>query len=228
MKKNRTKALCISLGLVAGFLLAVVVMQLITKRTPYYKGAGWSCSDEVFASDCVPTYEDMLRELVQKHGITCDMRRDTVTEQDYTETLEYTRLHLYSEAFTVRILVSNRGEYGTYSVELYAYGEDGTEPAYADIQPYVELINEFTHRVAYDTKADECPNHFKRLYDECVMLNIHATTYEDYYGSPIRTVGYTVDRHKNGGKYYMGKTGDTSLPRFGVYFSFSGILKPLT
>lgn len=183
----------------------------------YYKGTEWDCTSEEFIRDYWPTYREKLETLCEEHGIEADTH--------ITKNGDCITVLLYNEQATVDVTLNGGNLYGTYSVNLYYYTEKGASSAYTEMLPYVSFINDFTRFAAYDTKADEHPNHFLRLYEEALASDSSpAASYSYHFDKMVGYIGYKTHTADKDNYHYMGMRDFDADERPCISFCFKGLL----
>ena len=128
------------------------------KNSQYYKGAGWDCDAESFETQYSELYEKEMQLLLSQYNI--DPQFDMSVESLENEKNKI-NICLYSEEYTFVFALTNIGWYGGYNANLYYYDVESKDKDYAEFAHLVNLLNDFTNYVAYDTKNEE--NHFELL-----------------------------------------------------------------
>ena len=131
---------------------------------------------------------------------------------------------LYSEEYTFVFTLTNIGWYGGYDANLYYYDVESKDKDYAEFAHLVNLLNDFTNYVAYDTKNEE--NHFELLFNEASQAAMGFASDEYHHDSLIGSVSYSVNLDHKSGYYYMMEK-DNELEMDCYRFQFKGLLKPL-
>ena len=200
-------------------LLILAIFIIFYENDEYEKATCWSCSNEEFADVYYAEYLAIVDTLWQKYGITCE--KEIEERHGENGALDGFTIEFHNDVAMVSITFNNHNSYGTFRIRLYYFGND--EAPFSDYESqriYVEFINELTHSVAYDTRQEECANHFEKLFFDNAQKgdDRHGSSYDYHFDEYIGYVGYTVINNY----YYT----DPDIPC--NEFIFNGALKPLT
>lgn len=204
-------------GLIGFCLLCLT--YLIFPEDEYAKSSEWSCDNETFSKEYLDIYISKLEELQAKHGIICELR---ITENNDNGQCSYD-IYLSNDEFAIHFILRNNKSFGEYTVRLEFYDKEINSLYNYDKQRNaVNFINEFTHYVAFDTKHDECENHFERLYLETVQNqnSNRINTYIYHQDDLVGNIGYSISTP------YIYKSAD-GIETAENYYLFEGLLKPL-
>lgn len=190
----------------------------------YAKASGWNCSQEKFCDEYAALYKAKIQELKTTYEIDCNED----IEQYNSGNDNILTVNLYNDEFTIVMRFGNFGLYGGYYVDLYYYGSDsGDLDDYGNYKHLVDFINDLTTYVAYDTRSEESDNHFEKLHDECIQLELKNNSYMYHFDHIVGDVGYSVGLKKDNYGYYYKMQKNSSVNILSNSFSFEGILKPL-
>ena len=214
------------LSLPLAFLLLLFLLFGPTDK--YAENSGWSCSNEEFVDVYCEEYMKLIDTLKQKYNIVCE--EELRESRDRDGVFKGFHIILYDDVFTIWIAFTNQNSYGYYHATLYYFGND--EAPFSDYESqrrYVEFINDLTHSVAYDTKQEECANHFEKMFFENLQITDGkpVSSYHYHFDDLVGYVGYLVnnDTHVDGSVYKMQGNPDIDYPC--SKFEFEGILKPI-
>ena len=209
-------------------LVVLLLLFLVMGPTDKYaENSGWSCSNEEFVDVYCEEYMTLIDTLKQKYNIVCEEERREIRNRDGE--LEGYSITLYNDVFSIWIVFSSLTSYGNYHATLYYFGND--EAPFSDYESqrrYVEFINELTHSVAYDTKQEECANHFEKMFFDNLQI-VDGKPVSSYYYHFDDLVGY-VGYHVNNDTYvsvYYKIQGNPDIDYPCSKFEFEGILKPI-
>ena len=193
------------------------------KNSQYYKGTGWDCDAESFKVRYYELYESKIRQLISQYGLDAqfDMFIEDLGDGD-SKVIVW--IHLYTEEYTYRFRFANIGWVGHYDAELYCYDIKNKNDDYSKLAHLVDVINDFTDYVAYDTKTEA--NRFESLFSEALQTDVGFASDVYHEDSLIGSVGYIINLNYNGGYYYMMEEND-ELDLNCHRFEFKGLLKPL-
>ena len=209
-------------------LVVLLLLFLVMGPTDKYaENSGWSCSNEEFVDVYCEEYMTLIDTLKQKYNIVCEEKLKEMRDRD-GELSGYI-LKLYDDVFTFSILFDNRNYCGKYGATLYYFGnEESPFSDYESQRRYVEFLNELTHSVAYDTKQEECANHFEKMFFENLQITDghSASNYYYHFDDLVGSVGYVVvnDTFVDGSNKMQG---DPDIDYQCSIFEFEGILKPI-
>jgi len=233
-KENYMKLTVKIVSVVTIIVLCISSITSCESPEDYYKDSNWSCTNEEFNDMYMPAYLAKIEELKQKYNIECTQ---IFEEKDYKRDVGY-KIYLFSDAFTIDLFFANRsflswdgapaGGYGAFRVHLYYYGNEAVDlKDYEKQRTLVDFINEFTRYVAFDTRSEECDNHFERLYLDCIKNGEEHASYVIHFDELIDYVYYGVDLEICGAEWWYKMQKDHDVHILSNSFEFEGILKPL-
>ena len=208
-------------------LLILAIFIIFYENDEYEKATGWSCSNEEFADVYYAEYLAIVDTLWQKYGITCE--KEIEEWHGENGALDGFTIEFHNDVAMVSITFNNHNSYGTFRIRLNYFGND--EAPFSDYESqriYVEFINELTHSVAYDTRQEECANHFEKMFFENLQITDGhpASNYYYHFDDLVGSVGYVVvnDTFVDGSNKMQG---DPDIDYPCSIFEFEGLLKPI-
>ena len=221
-----------ALGIAGTVVLCYVIIMVsffaifaATTEDKYAKSSGWSLKENEFAETYYDLYNTKLEELKDKYDISCNSEVEKLGEES-----DLFVFYLYNNEYTVQIILQDNSVYGRFEIALYYYETEGNSLADYECQrSLVNFINEFTHYVAFDTKSDECENHFEKMYFENAQKGEgkHNSSYFYHSDNLVRDVGYSVYLMSDRCSYYHNMLKNNELETTANVFEFKGLLKPI-
>ena len=218
MTKDKTSKLVNGSGcaVVIVFILFFGIFFVVDhyNNVRYARECGWNVSDEEFKDEYYPFVTAKIEETKQKYGIECET---VISPREY-DPASY-EFSLYNSEFTAEIVFVNENVFGKFKVSLYYFGKGSDSVMnYESQKKYVDFINEITHFFGYDTRKEECENHYERLFaDE------DQSKYSYHFDELVGYVEYKAYRSDGYGEKYMMQKEDIVKDCF--CYKFIGILK---
>ena len=150
----------------------------------YYKGAGWSCTQEEFLDKYYDSVSAKILEIAERHDIRAVLEGTDVTDDHFI-------LFLYDASFTARFDFMCEELWGKCTADLHFYGKDESELSdYNAQKKYIDFFNEFAALFAYDVELDTCK------YEDAFNFSMEqgGKIYETqiHYDAMTRGAGYSV------------------------------------
>ncbi len=225
-------AILIGLQFVA-VALAVLISCLFFLSDPpdeYYKGADWRYSEENFATEYIPYFEERLKYWFDEYGLSRD---GELKVSDSSNLREY---YFYSDIYTLHFYLrtGTPGSDGLSSGDctfmlLFFETENSDIYDYSQQKKLVDFLNSITSELAYDAVTQG--NEFERLYDLCVEKRpsqYESCSYSNIvYDAPYSPdVKYEVSTSDVGWSGLYKMQGDRDIDIKCNKFLFSGLLNP--
>jgi hypothetical protein len=199
--------------------LAIIIFALSLascSNLNYYKGAGWSCSQEEFLEKYYDPIGAEIMEIAEKHEIKAVIGGTNIMDDIFV-------LFVYDASFTARCTFFCEELWCNFTIDLHYYGSDESQlNDYSVQKKYVDFLNEVVSTFAYDIESDTCK--FEDSFNYCLENEVeeHKTQiqYDAMTGGTLYSVSLGVDENV-GNHTLRNKTGEAFMCNC---YHFQGLL----